>query len=320
MSICRGISTDICNPISRSIFRGAGSETETTLDPFVLLDVTFTLPALLLSAGDSVSPDFLTYLQGLSDSDFPDFQQWSELGLESATGVLQHFSQMTVESREDIINSDLNSGFGGSRTWRGEVDTQSDITGNLQGVWFVRDTTDVDDGGSILWGFASNLSPGTGLAATFNTGSWLGAETLSSLETHFGLNTYNMNTRYYYYDTVLRAVRRYVRTSSEVWADFVSGDEIQGVAFSELMASVTNLLAQGRAEVSLAASAIDADVSDVFRFRGTLSNSDGTVYLNQPLNLMAVDTPVSMLRQFRAIQIGTKRILIGGHAVGHSTS
>ena len=247
-------------------------------------------------------------------------QQWSQLNLASAMTTLQYLTETTTDSREDIINTDLNSGFGGSRVWMGEVDAQSDIPANAQGVWFIRDTADTDDGGSIAWGFGSNLGTGTSLTSTFSTGSWRGAHTLSSLQTYFESNTYNANTRYYYYDTVLREVRRFVRILSEVWTDFVSGDEIENVAFSELTVSATNFLSQGEVEVSLAASAIDADVSDRFRLRGTLSNANGTVYLNQPLNLMVVETPVSMLRQFRAIQIGNKRILIGGHAVGHSTS
>ena len=266
MSICRGIFTEICSPIFLPIFRDAGSETEVILDPIELPDgAVFNPVARTIREGRTVTIQYEPYLEGLGDTDFPDFSEWSQLNLASAMTTLQYLTETTTDSREDIINTDLNSGFGGSRVWMGEVDAQSDIPANAQGVWFIRDTADTDDGGSIAWGFGSNLGTGTSLTSTFSTGAWRGAHTLSSLQTYFESNTYNANTRYYYYDTVLREVRRFVRTTAEIWTEFEMDDAIDEVEFNELTINTSELLSRGILRATLADDAIPADVLSKFR-------------------------------------------------------
>ena len=266
MSICRGIFTEICSPIFLPIFRDAGSETEVILDPIELPDgAVFNPVARTIREGRTVTIQYEPYLEGLGDADFPDFSEWSQLNLASAMTTLQYLTETTTDSREDIINTDLNSGFGGSRVWMGEVDAQSDIPANAQGVWFIRDTADTDDGGSIAWGFGSNLGTGTSLTSTFSTGAWRGAHTLSSLQTYFESNTYNANTRYYYYDTVLREVRRFVRTTAEIWTEFEMDDAIDEVEFNELTINTSELLSRGILRATLADDAIPADVLSKFR-------------------------------------------------------
>jgi hypothetical protein len=210
-------------------------------------------------------------------------KRWSQLSLDSASATIQYNESTVTDTKEDIVDTDLNSGFGGSRSWQGEVDAIGDITSG-QGVWFIRDTANTNDGGSIVWGFSTNLNSGTSLTATFDSGTWLGAHTLTSLQTYFETNTYTEGTRYYYYDTDLTEVRRFLRTATDTWSD-LGATEFDDVSNTELTRDTSALLSQGRLSVALSTDAIEENKDDTFRVKVDLVEGSNTFVVYLPIDL-----------------------------------
>lgn len=231
------------------------------LDPITLRNGEYTSPSKIeLPQGNTLRFHLIPDL----DDEFTGLKRASQLILASASVVLE-YKQIT-DSNVDIGSDDLATGFGVARTWRGEVDAESDITGTQLGVWWVRNLD------AFRWRSAgSSLSSVSTLSNAFQTNSqWRSQNSVAALTTYFATTTYNSNRFYYYYDNALGEVRRFTRT--ETWTTLTSGNEYNDVAFSEVSFESSDLATQLYLDISLDANSILADNINEFRCKIVLNS------------------------------------------------
>ena len=251
ISLIHGISRQRCEAIS--------------LERLTLPAETYTSPTkVIIREGQSVQVRLASDI----DDRVMNLERWRQLGITSASATISYVMHTHNDVRNDIQNTDLSSGFGNGRTWRGEVDDTSDISNSIVGVWWVRGIN------NIRWRSTAGaaLNSVSSIANTFQSpASWLGSMTFANAQTYFQTNAYNGDRSYFYYDTELDEVRKFVRTITSTWTTLTAGKEHDEVASTEVMINTALLVSSGIITISLVDDSITEDKIDQFRIEVSLN-------------------------------------------------
>ena len=236
-------------------------------------------------------------LRSIIAPDHTGLQRWSQLTLDSATAVRQHYSPPTYSfSNPDIGNNDLSSGFVGYRTWNDEVDSRSDIPDNDTGWWYVRDETQFVGRQTSSGNLVTLTGPEYAFAPLGAGITWLGHRTFANAQ-----SGYAETGTTYYYDTGNSQVRRLQRTvlTAASWTTLASGATYDDVSDTELTLDTDLLLSSGMLMASLSENSIDEDKDDIWRIKVDLVSGAITYTAYLLINLEnAAESSLSDLAAF----------------------